>query len=174
MKKSEKRLLTALIAMLFIGLVVVGLDIYLKKRTQLRADRDTLDQEWVIIETLFEERETWEARAKWLDLNQPAVADPGKMSQAIFEESSAEGAKGVTTSGQTLLDTKTTPHYTEVGVALTAKGKLPDVFRWLHDLTDPKEFRVIRNIQVVPDKDDSEAISAKFDLLRWHAPKKGE
>jgi hypothetical protein len=64
----------------------------------------------------------------------------------------------------------TSPYFTQAGVSLSASGDLASVFRWLHDLNRPENFRVIRNIKVGPDKDKAENIVAQFELLRWYTP----
>ncbi len=51
MKPSEKRLLFGLLGLLFIGVGVIGSDYYFDRRNELLADRTTLENEWVAIET---------------------------------------------------------------------------------------------------------------------------
>ncbi len=170
MKASEKRLLFALLAMLFLGAVVIGSDFYFDKRDALVAERSNLDTEWVEIEALFEEKEIWEMRAEWLDQHQPEFATTEEISQEIYQLALAEKVDGVTTSKQTLLPTETTPDYVQAGVSLSAAGDLASVFRWLHSLNRPEDFRVIRNLKVQPDKEKPEEIIATFELLRWYAP----
>lgn len=170
MKASEKRLLFGLLAMLFLGAAVIGSDFYFKKRDALLADKANLDNEWITIETLFEEKEIWEMRAEWLERHQPAFTSTEAIDQAIFKEALAAEVEGVDTSKQTLLPTVTSPYFTQAGVSLSASGDLASVFRWLHDLNRPENFRVIRNVKVGPDKDKAENIIAQFELLRWYTP----
>ncbi len=68
MKASEKRLLFALLGMLFLGAAVIGSDYYFDRRDLLLADKSELENDWVVIETLFEEKEVWELRSAWLAL----------------------------------------------------------------------------------------------------------
>lgn len=170
MKASEKRLLFALLGMLFLGAVVIGSDFYFDKRDALVAERSTLDTEWVEIEALFEEKEIWEMRADWLNQHQPKFTSSEQIDQAIYQEALADKVEGVTTSKQTLLPTVTTPDYVQAGVSLSAAGDLPSVFRWIHSLNRPEDFRVIRNLKVQPDKEKPEDVVATFELLRWYAP----
>ena len=170
MKPSEKRLLFGLLGLLFIGVGVIGSDYYFDRRNELLADRTTLENEWITIETLFEEKEVWELRGAWLERHQPTFTSTEAIDQAIFKEALAAEAEGVATSKQALLPTVTTSDYIQAGVSLSATGDLASVFRWLHDLNRPEAFRVIRNIKVSPDKDDSGKIVALFELLRWYAP----
>lgn len=170
MKPSEKRLLFALLGMLFLGAAVIGSDFYFDQRDLLLSQRATRDEEWVVIETLFEEKELWEARSEWLALNQPRFTTSEKIDQDIYQSALAEKVDGVTTSKLSLLPTLTTPEYVQAGVSLSAAGDLRDVFRWIYELNRPEGFRVIRNLKVQPDKEAPEKIIATFDLLRWYAP----
>lgn len=170
MKPSEKRLLFALLGMLLLGAAVVGSDYYLDRRDLLLAERTNLENEWIVIETLFEEKELWEARAGWLAENQPKFTTTEKIDQDIYQEALAEKTDGVATSKLSLLPTLSTPDYVQAGVSLTASGELKDVFRWIYELNRPEGFRVIRNLKVQPDKEAPEKILATFDLLRWYAP----
>lgn len=173
MKPSEKRLLIGLLAMLLLGAGVIGSDYYFDRRDELLAVKANLDNEWITIETLFEEKEIWEVRAAWLEKNQPAFTSTELIDQAIFKEALASDIDGVTTSRHTLLPTVHTPYYTQSGVSLNAAGDLASVFRWLHDLNRPESFRVIRNVKIGPDKDKAENIVAQFELLRWYTPAPG-
>lgn len=170
MKSSEKRLLFALLGMLFLGAVVIGSDFYFDRRNLLLAERATLEEQWVEIDALFEEKDLWEARGEWLAQNQPKFTTTEKIDQEIYQEALAEKVSGVTTSKLSLLPTLTTPEYVQAGVSLTAQGDLQDVFRWIYELNRPEGFRVIRNLKVQPDKEAPEKVLATFDLLRWYAP----
>lgn len=170
MKASEKRLLIALLTMLLLGGVVIASDFYFDRRDLLVNERARLEEEWIVIETLFEEKELWEARAAWLEQTQPPFVSAEAIEQDIYQQALAKEAEGVTTSRQSLMPTITTPDYVQAGVSLTAAGELSDVFRWLYDLNRPDEFRVIRNLKVAPDKENAGDVVAQFELLRWYAP----
>ncbi len=170
MKASEKRLLIALLAMLLLGGVVIASDFYFDRRDLLLSEKARLEEEWIVIETLFEEKDLWEARAEWLDASQPAFTSAEQIEQAIYQEALAKEAEGVTTSKQSLIPTITTADYVQAGVSLTASGELPDVFRWLYELNRPEDFHVVRNLKVAPDKEAPEKVIAQFELLRWYAP----
>jgi hypothetical protein len=170
MKPSEKRLLFALLGMLFLGAGVIGSDFYFERRDLLLSERASLEEQWVVIETLFEEKKLWEARGEWLSQNQPKFTTSEKIDKEIYQEALAEKVDGVTTSKLSLLPTLTTPEYIQAGVSLSAAGELQAVFRWIYELNRPEGFRVIRNLKVQPDKEAPEKIVATFDLLRWYAP----
>lgn len=170
MKRSEKRLLFALLGLVLLGTLVVGSDFYLDRRDELRAERTTLENEWIAIRTLFEEKEMWEMRANWLERNQPAFTTNEEIAQAIHEVSQAKDETGFTTSKLNLLPNERTPEYVQAGVSLTAQGDLSAIFRWIYDLTRPESFRVVRTLKLAPDREDSESVVAQMELLRWYAP----
>ena len=146
-------------------------DLFLKKRTHLLAEQDQLKTDWITIETRLEEKELWSIRSNWLENQQPVSTSPEKMDQAIFQEAQGTDAEGVTATNQTLLPTHHSPHYIQSGVSVVAEGNLPNVFRWLHRLEQPGDFRLIRNLKVTPAKENPDAVTANFELLRWYAPK---
>lgn len=171
MKRSERFLLFSLLGLGFLGLLVVASDLFLDKRALLLAEQDQLNTEWITIETRLEEKELWSIRSNWLESQQPVSTSPEKMDQAIFQEARATDAEGVIATSQTLLPTRNSTHYTQSGVSVIAEGNLPDVFRWLHRLEQPGDFRLIRNLKVTPAKENPEAVTANFEILRWYAPK---
>jgi len=170
MTTKEKRLLATLLVLTFLGGGMLLFDFYMDRRNGFLTARENLENEWIVIETLFEEREKWEARSLWLDLNQPKFTSDEEISQDIFRVSLAEEFPAIRTSKQTLLPTRTTPHFTEVGVSLVASGSLPEVSRWIYEFTDPQSFYVIRNLKIMPDKEKQEDIVSQMELLRWYTP----
>mgnify|MGYP001803636656 CR=1 FL=1 len=172
MKKSEKRLLTILLSLVFLAGLVLFLDLYKDKREELLAENARLDMEWVEIDALFEEKEIWEVRSNWLEQNQPTLTSNEAISQAIFNDSKAENRRGITISKQTLLPVETTGSYVQAGVAVVASGELAAISRWIYDMTRPITFRAVRNISIRPNPDDPSKVTAQFELVRMYAPKK--
>ena len=170
MKNNEKRLLFVLLSLALLGAVVVCSDIYFDKKELLSQEYTNLENEWIEIQTLFEERSMWELRGQWLENNQPAFTDNQTITQAIFERAEKPGTSGVTTYRLTLVPVNETPFFNEVGVSLTAEGELGRILRWLYDITPPSSFRVIRNLKLTPGSEDPQVITAKIELLRWYAP----
>ena len=85
MKKNEKRLLFMLLSLALLGAVVVCSDIYFDKKELLSQEHTNLENEWIEIQTLFEDRAMWELRGQWLENNQPAFTNNQAITQAIFE-----------------------------------------------------------------------------------------
>ncbi len=170
MNTKEKRLSATFVVLLFLGATVILFNTYWDRRKELFAAREILENEWVAIETLLEEREKWEVRRLWLDLNQPKFTSDEEISQEIFRIALAEQQISVRTSNQSLLPTRTTPHFTEVGVSLVASGSLPEVSKWIFGLTGPESFYAIRNLKIMPDKENQKNILSQMELLRWYTP----
>lgn len=171
MTRNEKRLLTIMLSVALVGGLVVLADYYFDNRDALRAERNNLENEWITIQTLFEDRQKWNSRSTWLEVNQPEFENSEEIDQEIYNEALARDAEGVRTSNQTLLPTVTEQDYTQAGVSLIAEGTLRDVFRWLHELNRPEDFRVIRNLRVSPSKENDDEIVCQFELLRWYKNK---
>tara|TARA_B100000927_G_scaffold168864_1_gene136128 strand:+ start:555 stop:1076 length:522 start_codon:yes stop_codon:yes gene_type:complete len=170
MKKSEKQLLYILVSLALLGALVVCSDIYLEKRELLTQERTNLQNEWIEIETLFEERSMWELRGQWLEQNQPTFTNNQAIAQAIFERAEKPRTSGITTSRLSLIPASETPFFSEVGVSFNAEGELGSILRWLYDMTPPSSFRFIRNIRLTPSAEEPQILSANIELLRWYTP----
>jgi len=170
MKKSEKQLLYVLISLALLGALVVCSDIYFEKRELLTQERTNLQNEWIEIETLFEERSMWELRGQWLEKNQPTFTNNQAIAQAIFERAEKPRTPGITTSRLSLIPASETPFFNEVGVSFSAEGELGSILRWLYDMTAPSSFRFIRNIRLTPSAEEPQILSANIELLRWYTP----
>ena len=170
MKKSEKQLLYILVSLALLGALVVCSDIYFEKRELLTQERTNLQNEWIEIETLFEERSLWELRGQWLEKNQPIFTNNQAVTQAIFERAEKPRTPGITTSRLSLIPGSETPFFSEVGVSFNAEGELGSILRWLYDMTPPSSFRFIRNIRLTPSAEEPQILSANIELLRWYTP----
>ncbi len=171
MTRSERRLGTMLLAICLLGGTFVAWDYYSKKISALKIERDAFDQDWLTIETYFEEREMWNSRSTWLEVNQPTFEETTEIEQSLYQEALAADNDRIETSNLDLRPTVVEANYTQSSVTLVAKGTLEDVFRWLHSLTRPEDFRVIRNMKVTPDKEVEGKIMCQFELLRWYKNK---
>jgi len=170
MKDSEKKLLLFFVGAVLIAGVVILLQFYFQEKKTIESDGDKLALEVVEIDALMEERDLWLARGQWLDENQPKFTSEDQANIPLYRDAGAEGFEGVEIANRRAIAVEETEHFVQVGVDITAKGTLEDVFRWLHHLQHPESFRVVSNLQVQPEKDDDSKIVCKFTLLRWYAP----
>lgn len=170
MKASERRLLGAFLLILLLGGSVLLVDIYRKKAAVLDDRRDELEWDLVEIDSLLEERDKWMARNDWLRANQPPFTTREEVNNEVFEIAKARDVEGIEVSGIKYLDPVSTPYYEQAGVSLTVSGSLESVFRWIHSVQRPSEFRVVRNLRVIPDEEENGSIRCSLQLLRWYAP----
>ena len=171
MKASERKLLGAFLLILLLGGTVLLVDVYRKKAAAIDDRRADYEEDLAEIDSLLEERDLWMTRNDWLNANQPPFTSQEEINNEIFEAAKARNFEGVETSGIKYLEPVSTPYYEQAGVSLTASGSLEDVFRWIHSVQRPSEFRVVRNIRVIPDEQENGRIRCSLQLLRWYAPK---
>ena len=171
MKASERRLLGAFLLMLLLGGTVLLVDIYRKKATAMDEQRQGYEEDLVEIDALLEMRDQWMTRNDWLRANQPPFTSREQVDNEIFEDAKARDFEGIEVSGIKFLEPVSTPHYEQAGVSLTVSGSLESVFRWIHRVQRPEEFRVVRNVRVIPDEEENGRIRCSLQLLRWYAPK---
>ena len=156
--------------MLLLGGTLILVDIYRKKADALKLRRGELELALVEIDALLEDRVEWTTRNDWLRANQPAFTSRELIDQQIFEEANARKVEGIEVSEIKLLEPLSTPHYEQAGVSLVVTGSLEAVFRWLHAVQRPTQFRVVRNVTVIPDEEENGLIHCSLQLLRWYAP----
>jgi len=155
---------------LLLGGTGILVDIYRKKSAAIEQRKGELELALVEIDALLEDREDWRVRDDWLRSNQPKFTSRDQIDQQIFEDANARGVEGVEVSNIKLLEPVSTAYYEQAGVSLMVTGSLESVFSWVHAVQRPNEFRVVRNIRVIPDADDAGNIRCSLQLLRWYAP----
>jgi hypothetical protein len=170
MKASERRLLGAFLLILLLAGTVLLVDIYRKKVAVINDQRDELEFALIEIDELLEMRDEWMTRNDWLRANQPPFTSRQQIDNEIFEDAKAREAEGIEVSDIKFLEPVSTPYYEQAGVTLTVSGSLESVFRWIHSVQRPEEFRVVRNVRVIPDEQENGRIRCSLQLLRWYAP----
>ncbi len=172
MKKSEQILLG-----LFLTLAIGASAFYLWKGFSGKL-ADLKDREHALalreaeIEVYLEEKDFWMARADWLNRTQPKPGSPDQVDNELVNLVRSPNLPGIRTENPKLLEPVTTGAYAQAGIEFTARGKLNDLFRWLHTIQKPSEFRAIRRLRVVPDKEEPELVVCDVELLRWYAPER--
>ena len=165
-------LLLSLFALLAAGFVTWKLwDVFGRRLTELK-DRDliaTVRQEEM--ELYLKRRDLWLARSNWLKTTQPPIGSPDQVDNELVNLAGSPTVADVTTEKRKLMEPVETEFYKQVGITFTAKGKLKDIFTWLHGLQKPEEFRAIRSLKVNPDQASPDKVVCEVQLLRWYAPK---
>ncbi|MEM7010252.1 MAG: hypothetical protein AAF585_02110 [Verrucomicrobiota bacterium] len=170
LSKREQRLFFGFVLTLFLAACWYLWKFYSSHRDHAIEQAHQLNLREAEYEVLLEERDKWTQRSEWLAAYQPAFTSRADIDQAIADDMRASGFPGVETQFKRLIETHETPDYIQAGVEFAASGKLEDVFAWLHTLQRPENFRVIRSLRVLPDKDDPELVVCEIELLRWYRP----
>lgn len=155
---------------LLIGGTALLVDVYRKKAAAIDERRDDLELALVEIDALLEERDEWMTRNDWLRANQPPFTSRQEVDNEIFENAKAGQAGDIKVTDIKLLEPVSTPYFEQAGVSLTVSGSLESVFRWIHSVQRPAEFRVVRNVRVIPDEQENGRIRCSLQLVRWYAP----
>lgn len=121
-------------------------------------------------EVYLERRDLWLARLEWLKTNQPVIGPADQVDNELVNLARSPTGGQVTTEKLELMDPVETEAYKQAGIEFTAKGKLKDIFAWLHSLQKPEEFRAIRRLKVTPDQTAPDKVVCEVELLRWYAP----
>ena len=173
MKRSEKLLAGLLIVVLFIGAnFILGVRIS-KKKNALDQESHALELRRVEIETLIEEKDEWMKYEAWLAVNQPVFPGNESAGQELLKIVDSSDEFGLEILGRDLLEQEDLPSATQVGMFVKTRGDLESVLRWLYSLQSPKKFRVVRQLKILPDKEDETSVICEFLLLRWYQTEEG-
>jgi hypothetical protein len=172
MKESEKRLL-----ILSLGLMAVigGIILSQKLRSwqRLLATQETaLAAERVDSDALLAEAPLWKERGEWLAQHQPVTPDPQGADSELLETLLVKAqAAGISVVNKQFQEQVKNEFYQQVGVTLTVKGDLSNVFRWIYSAQSPSEFRVVPYLKITPDKEDAAKVVCAVQFWRWYQPK---
>jgi len=170
---KEKKLLAGLLAVLFVMINLAGLRVFLSRHSALKKDISDLEMQVAAGQALLAERTLWEKRAGWLDANQPeddvtTTEDNGKFYD--FVKSSATKHRLQFTqkeSGDSRLGRDDS--IAEVFYSAQVKGKMEDLVKWMHELQDAKQFRVIKQIAIK--SGEPPEMICDIVLARWYRAK---
>lgn len=170
MRRSERRLLLILLGLAaMIGCLLASQSLWgWQKRLHRAEQRAALAQ--LEGEALLAEAGTWQAREQWLDEHQPILKDALEANQELTQAGESARARGLETLQRQLLEPESGALYHQLGFTMTVRGPLHAVFRWLHRLQHPQEFRVVSSLKVAPDKEDPSLIVATVQVWRWYRP----
>ena len=171
MKDNERRLL-----ILSLGLMAVigGIILTQKLRSWQRAlgtQRSAVAAERVDSDALLEEAPLWKERGEWLGAHQPVMSDPQVADTELLESLLVKAqAAGVSVVNKQFQEQVKNEFYQQVGVTLTVKGDLSNIFRWIHSAQSPSDFRVVPYLKITPDKDDAAKVVCAVQFWRWYQP----
>lgn len=168
MKPSERRLLVLFFVLVAVVAGLLGTRELLAWQKRLHKAEDRLEMTKLESQTLLAEAEMWNARNEWVNQTQPAMKDALEANQELTRAEEMARDRGLETLNRQLLEPETTGLYQQIGFTMTVKGPLPEVFRWLHRMQSPSDFRVIPSLKVAPDKQDPNLVVATVQVWRWY------
>lgn len=171
MKRSEMILLTVFVAVAALALTYKLWDVFSLRLEDLAGREHATEMRQAETEVYLERRDLWLARLEWLKKHQPAMGPADQVDNELVNLARSPAGGQVTTEKLELLDPVETSSYRQAGIEFTARGKLKDIFSWLHGLQKPEDFRAIRRLKVVPDQTAPDKVVCEVELLRWYAPK---
>jgi len=170
MKASERRLLVTFCVLVA---VVGGLILAQQMRGwQRQLDRREREAELAEIEAnaLLEDAAEWNAKGAWLVQAQPTAKSAQEADQELLDTVSKKAESfGLSIVTRQLQEQRRTDFYQQYGVALTVKGELEKVFRWIYELQNPQDFRVVPALKILPDKTEPDKVTATVQFWRWYA-----
>ncbi|MEZ0389439.1 MAG: GspMb/PilO family protein [Verrucomicrobium sp.] len=170
MRPSERRLVIIFCAMLIFVAGLIGSQQLLSWQRALKSGEDKADLARMESEILMAQSADWNARADWINQTQPTLKDALEANQELSRAEDLARERGLETINKQLLEPEKTDVFQQIGFTMTVKGQLPEVFRWLHRMQSPADFRVIPSLKVAPDKQDANLVVATVQFWRWYQP----
>jgi len=170
MKASERRLLVIFCVLIAVvgGLILAqGM-----RKWQRNLDRRERDVELAEIEAtaVMADAAEWNAKGAWLMQAQPSAQSPQEADQELLDTVSKKAESfGLRIVSRQLQERRHTDFYEQFGVGMTVQGELEKVFRWIYELQNPQEFRVVPALKIVPDKEDPTKVTATVQFWRWYS-----
>jgi hypothetical protein len=171
MKRSEMILLSLFVLTAAVALTYKLWQLFSQRLEDLVAREHSVEMRQAETDVYLERRDLWLARMKWLKTTQPAMGPADQVDNELVNLARAPSVAGVTTEKLKLVDPVENASYKQAGIEFIAKGKLKDIFSWLHSLQKPEEFRAIRRLKVNPDPAAPDKVVCEVQLLRWYAAK---
>lgn len=172
MSANERRLLSVFVLLLLVFASIFGIKQLGKWSARLGQQEHAIELRKIEADALLAQADYWKQSEAWLKEQQPSFESESETTQELLDFAVKEAAQaGVTITNKQYQKTESTAWYSQFGVTLTVKGKLPEVFRWVNSLQNqPSAFRVIPFLKVTPDKDDAEAVLCSLQCWRWYQP----
>ena len=54
---------------------------------------------------------------------------------------------------------------------IVANGRDPEIYRWLSDLQDPKQFRSVTRLEIRPQRGDFTRMDCEVEVAQWFFPR---
>lgn len=173
----EKKLLLACIGSLVLVGGMLAANEFLNRRRTALERITTLESEFKELEELFNDREFWNKRGKWLREKMPTTESLGQAQAKLLEDVQNDALDlELKVEQQRLLEPSSTENYREVAVEVRLRGDQTTLLGWLASLQSPERFQAIKAIEFDIDmraKEKTPQAICEMTLARWYKPEKG-
>lgn len=174
----EKKLLLACIGSLVLVGGMLGANDFLNRRRAALERITTLETELTELKMLFEDRDFWNKRAKWLRETMPATESLGQAQAKLVEDVQNDVLDlELRLDKQPLfLEPVNNENYQEIGVQLHLRGDQTTLLGWLAGLQSPERFQAVKALELEIDsraKEKTPQAICELTLARWFKPEKG-
>lgn len=175
MSPREKNLLLIFGAAGFIILNFLAFNFYLKKKTQVTANRIAAEQALEQAEIISERRDEVLDDMEWLAKHEPqpaAYQDIQSQLQQLIEREAQIAGLTIKPNSQKLLPTDQTEgnQYHRAKIQVTVTGTEKALYAWFGRLNNPEQFRAATNMLLKPDNTDDTKIDCTTVIEQWFIP----
>lgn len=173
----EKKLLLACIGSLVLVGGMLAANEFLNRRRTALERIGTLENELAELKMLFEDREFWNKRAKWLRETMPATESLGQAQAKLLEDVQNDALDlTLKVEQQRLLEPASNENYREVAVEVRLRGDQTTLLGWLAGLQSPERFQAVKALEFEIDsraKEKTPQAICELTLARWFKPESG-
>jgi hypothetical protein len=157
--KSEKLLLSILVAIIFAGGNYFGYRWLSQKQSSLQLAYLELRADQAEAKVDLQESPVWAKRQAWIQDHEPALGDEGSAKAQVLDYV-VKGAHDnkLDVLDQSLNDAEHGAAGTRVNVSIKVKGSLEDLVKWLAPLQTPDQFYAVSSFSLQADEDQKSMI----------------
>lgn len=170
---SEKTLLWALGAVVFLGGSYLGYGLLADSQTKLDRTYAGLRADEAVAKVDLAQTDTWTKIKAWIHDHQPTLSDEGDAKAQVLEDA-LKGARAnkLEIVNQSLNDVEHGGSGTRVYVTLKVKGSMQDLAKWLTTLEKPDQFYAISSFTLNADQ-DQKSMDCEVQIARYFKSKEG-
>lgn len=178
MTSRERNLLILLVTMAFLAVNFLGYRMwYAPRMATLQASMETAERQAESNEGMGNVLEAVSADQDWLNRFEPDPASSGKMKTRIQQLAESQATRaGLTIKkkgfGPDIVDPSLKYHRARYDIEVN--GTESSIFRWLDQLHNPNEFRVVTFVRLNPQRDDAKRADCQIYLDQWFVPEGGQ
>jgi Tfp pilus assembly protein PilO len=175
----EKKLLLACVGSLVLVGGMLAANEFLNRRRTAQERIATLQSELDELQVLFDDREFWNKRGKWLREKMPKTETEslGQPQAKLLNDVQNDALDlELKVEQQRLLEPVSNDNYREVAVEVRLRGDQTTLLGWLASLQSPERFQAIKAIEFDIDskaKEKTPQAICEMTLARWYQPEKG-